>query len=83
MPVGADVAVLVWLNLAVNIAVVLPTVVVPVLMMILFKPIGSAVKGLLTCRRCRALAHGKDSTGRTAESKEVPSTTSSGVKTGL
>ena len=83
LPVGADVAVLVWLNLAVNIAVVLPTVVVPVLMMILFKPIRSAVKGLLTCRRCRALAHGELSTSRTAESKEVPSTTSSGVKTGL
>ena len=82
LPMGADVAVLVWLNLAVNIAVVLPTVVVPVLMMILFKPIGSAVKDLLTCRRCKMLAHGELSTSRTTESKEVPSTASSGVKTG-
>ena len=66
LPVGAEVSVLVWLSLAVNIAIVLPTVVVPVLMMILFKPIWSAVKGLLTCRRCRTLAHGELSTGRTA-----------------
>ena len=50
---SADVSVLVWLSSTVNIAVVLPTVVVPVLMMILFKPIWSAMKGLLMCRRCR------------------------------
>ena len=81
LPVGADVAVLVWLSLTVNIAIVLPTVVVPVLMMILFKPIWSAVKGLFTCRRCKALAHGELSTGRTTESKEVPSTASTGVLT--
>ena len=83
LPVGADVSVLVWLSLTVNIAIVLPTVVVPVLMMVLFKPIWSAVKSHLTCRRCRMLAHGEVSTSRTAESKEVPSTASSGVKTGL
>ena len=83
LPMGADVSVLVWLSLTVNIAIVLPTVVVPVLMMVLFKPIWSAVKSLLTCRRCRMLAHGEVSTSRTAESKEVPSTGSSGVKTGL
>ena len=63
---GSEVSVLVWLSLAVNIAVVLPTVVVPVLMMVLFKPIWSAVKDLLTCKRCRALAHGELGTGRTA-----------------
>ena len=53
LPMDGDVSVLVWLSSTANIAVVLPTVVVPVLMMILFKPIWSAVKGLLTCRRCR------------------------------
>ena len=58
LPMGADVAVLVWLSLAINIAIILPAVVVPVLMMIIFKPIWSAVKGLLTCRRCRAFARG-------------------------
>ena len=81
LPMGADVAVLVWLSLTVNIAIVLPTVVVPVLMMVLFKPIWSAVKGLLTCRRCKALAHGELRTGHTTESKEVPTTASTGVLT--
>ena len=64
LPMGADVAVLVWLRLTANIFIVLPTLVVPVLMMVLFKPIRSAVKGLFTCRMCRTLAHGKVSTGR-------------------
>ena len=40
---------LVWLNLTINIAICLPAVVVPVLMMIIFKPIRNAVKSLLTC----------------------------------
>ena len=56
LPMGTDVAVLVWLLLTANIAIVLLTLVVPVLMMVLFKPIRSAVKGLFTCRICRALA---------------------------
>ena len=64
LPMGADVAVLVWLRLIASIVIVLPTLVVPVLMMVLFKPIRSAVKGLLMCRRCRALVHGEVSTGR-------------------
>ena len=66
LPMGSEVSVLVWLSLAVNIAVVLPTVVVPVLMMVLFKPIWFAVKDLLTCRGCSALTHGELSTGCTA-----------------
>ena len=82
LPMGADVAVLVWLSLTINIALILPAVVVPILMMIIFKPIWNAVKGLLTCRRCRASALGKVSMGRTTESKEVPSTASTGVKNG-
>ena len=81
LPMGSEVSVLVWLSATVDVAVVLPTVVVPVLMMVLFKPIWSAVKGLLTCRRCKALAHGELSTGRTTESKEVPTTASTGVLT--
>ena len=64
LPMGADVAVLVWLRLTANIVIVLPTLVAPVLMMVLFKPIRSAVKGLFTCRICRTLAHGEVSTGR-------------------
>ena len=59
LPIGTseDVAVLVWLNSTINIAICLPAVVVPVLMMIIFKPIRNAVKSLLTCRRCREPAH--------------------------
>ena len=64
LSMGADVAVLVWLRLIANIVIVLPTFAVPVLMMVLFKPIRSAVKGLFTCRICRTLAHGEVSTGR-------------------
>ena len=64
LPKGADVAVWVWLRLIASIAIVLPTLVVPVLMMVLFKPIQSAVKGLLMCRRCRTLVHSEVSTGR-------------------
>ena len=64
LPMGADVSVLVWLSLTANMAIALPTLVVPVLMVVLFKPIWSAVKGLLTCRICRTLAHGEVSTGR-------------------
>ena len=64
LPMGADVSVLVWLRFTVNFVIVLPTFVVPVLMMVLFKPIRSAVKGLFTCRICRTLAHGEVSTGR-------------------
>ena len=72
LQMGADVAVLVWLTLALNLALILPAVIVPILMMIIFKPVWNAVKGLLTCRRCRASALGKVSMGRTTESKEVP-----------
>ena len=64
LPKGADVAVWVWLRLTAKIVVVLPTLVVPVLMMVLFKPVWFAVKGLFTCRMCRTLAHGEVSTGR-------------------
>ena len=81
LPISEDVPALIWLSLTVNIAIILPTVVVPILMMIIFKPILNAVKGLLTCRRCRASALGTVSTGRTTESKEVPSTASTGDKT--
>ena len=72
LQMGADVAVLVWLTLALNLALILPAVIVPILMMIIFKPVWNAVKGLLTCQRCRASALGKVSMGRTTESKEVP-----------
>ena len=82
LPRGASIAVLIWLSLIVNIAIILPTVVVPVLMMILFKPIWSAVKGLLMCQRYTARTRGEVSTGRTAESKEGPSTASTGENTG-
>ena len=71
LPMGADVAVLVWLRLIASIAIVLPTLVVPVLMMVLFKPIWAAVKGLLMCRRCRALAHGEVSTGRIPQKAKI------------
>ena len=81
LPMGADVSVLVWLSLIIYVAIFLPALVVPILMMVLFKPIWSAVKGLLMCRRCRARAHGDASTGRTTESKEMPSTASTGVNT--
>ena len=81
LPMGAYVSVLVWLSLIINVAIFLPAVVVPILMMVLFKPIWSAVKGLLMCRRCRARAHGDASTDRTTESKEMPSTASTGVNT--
>ena len=82
LPMGADVSVLVWLSLTLNVALFIPAVAVPVLMMILFKPIWSAVKDLLTCRRCRALAHGELSTGRTTESKELTPIASTAVQTG-
>ena len=52
LSMGADVAVFIWLSLTANIAVVLPTVVVPVLMMALFKPIWYAVKGVFTVKGC-------------------------------
>ena len=58
-------------------------VVVPVLMMVLFKPIWSAVKGLLLCKRCTGPTHGEVSAGPTTESKEVPSTASTGENTAL
>ena len=60
LPIGTseDVAVLVWLNSTINIAICLPAFVAPVLMMIIFKPIWNAVKSLLTCQRCREPAHG-------------------------
>ena len=58
LPMGEDVSVSVWLSLTVHIAIILPAVVVPVLMMIIFKPIWNSVKGLLLCRRCRASARG-------------------------
>ena len=79
LPSGADVAVLIWLSLISNIAIVLPTIVVPILMMVLFKPIWSAVKGLLMCRRCTSCIHtlGEVSTGHPAGSKGVPTTASS------
>ena len=73
IPMGANVSVLVWLSLIIYIAISLPAVVVPVLMMILFKPIWFAVKGLLMCKKCRV--RGEVSTGHTTESKEMPSTT--------
>ena len=81
LPMGADVTVLVWLSLIIYVAIFLPALVVPILMMVLFKPIWSAVKGLLMCRRCRTRAHGDVSTGRTIESKEMPSTASTAVNT--
>ena len=81
LPKGADVSVLVWLSLTVNVALFIPAVVVPVLMMVLFRPIWSAVKDLLTCRRCRALAHGELSTGHTTESKELTPIASTAVQT--
>ena len=56
--VGAHNSVLIWLTLAVYVAIFLPAIVVPVLMMILFKPIWSAVKGVLACRMFRAWARG-------------------------
>ena len=72
LPSGADVSVLVWLSLIIYVALFLPAIVVPVLMMVLFKPIWSAVKGLLMCKNCRARGHGEVSTtGRTTESKEA------------
>ena len=58
LPMGAGIDVLVWLSLTINIALILPAVAVPVLMMIIFKPIWNAVKSLLTCNRCRASALG-------------------------
>ena len=75
----ADIAVYIWLSLTTNIAIILPTIVVPVLMMILFKPIWSAVKGLLLCRRCTSCIRtlGEVGSGHTASSKGVPTTNSS------
>ena len=63
LPMDADVTVLVWLSLIIYVAIFLPALVVPILMMVLFKPIWSAVRGLLMCRRCRTHAHGDVSTG--------------------
>ena len=77
LPMGADVTVLVWLSLTNYIAIFEPAIVVPVLIMILFKAIWSAVKGLLMCR-----ARGEVSTGHTAENQEVPSTASTEANTG-
>ena len=72
LPSGADVAVLVWLSLIIYVALFIPAIVVPVLMMVLFKPIWSAVKGLLMCRSCRAHARGEVSTtGCITESKDA------------
>ena len=82
VPTSSAVAVLIWLSLTVNIAIVLPTVVVPVLMMVLFKPIWSAVKGILVCQRCRGHASGEVSIGRTTASKEEPFTASTGENIG-
>ena len=49
-----NVTVLISLTVTADVVLFLPAVVVPVLMMVLFKPIWSAVKGILVCRRCRA-----------------------------
>ena len=53
LPMDADVAALIWLNLTATFVIVLPTIVVPVLMMVLFNRVSSAVKDLLTGKRCR------------------------------
>ena len=53
LPMDADVAVLIWLNLTATFVIVLPTIVVPLLMMVLFNRVSSAVKDLLTGKRCR------------------------------
>ena len=66
---SADVAVLVWLKLIINVAMFLPAVVVPVLMMVLFKPILSAMKGLLMCRSCRARAYSETRAGQDKETR--------------
>ena len=66
---GADVTVLVWLSLLIYVALFLPAVVVPVLMMVLFKPILSAVKGLLMCRSCRARAYSETRAGQDKEAR--------------
>ena len=66
---GADVAVLVWLSLLIYVALFLPAVVVPVLMIVLFKPILSAVKGLLMCRSCRACAYSETTAGQDKETR--------------
>ena len=66
---GADVTVLVWLSLLIYVALFLPAVVVPVLMMVLFKPILSAVKGLLMCRSCRARAYSETRAGQDKETR--------------
>ena len=72
LPMGEDVTVLVWLSLIVYAALILPAILVPALMMIIFKPLWNAVKGLLTCRRCRASTLGIISTDHTTESKDAP-----------
>ena len=79
LPMGADASVLVWLSLPIYVAIFLPAVIVPFLMMILFKPIWSAVKSLIMCQRCRT--RGEVSIGHTTESKEVHSPASK-VNTG-
>ena len=66
---GADVTVLVWLHLIIYVAIFLPAVVVPVLMIVLFKPILSAVKGLLKCRRCRARVYSEARLGQDKETR--------------
>ena len=66
---GADVSVLVWLSLIIYVAIFLPAVVVPVLMIVLFKPILSAVKGLLMCRRCRARVYSEARAGQDKETR--------------
>ena len=66
---GADVTVLVWLHLIIYVAIFLPAVVVPVLMIVLFKPILSAVKGLLMCRRCRARVYSEARLGQDKETR--------------
>ena len=66
---NADVTVLVWLTLFADIITFLQTLVVPVLMMVMFKPIWSAVKSLLTCQRCKA--RGKVSPVCTTECKDM------------
>ena len=53
LPMDADIAVLIWLNFTATFVIVLPTIVVPVLMMALFNRVSSAVKDLLTGKRCR------------------------------
>ena len=58
MVVWVNITVLVWLVLAINAAIFLPALVVPVLMMVLFKPIWSAVKNLFTYRS-KTCARGK------------------------